>query len=154
MALTAAHLNAEVILVVTVQRQCSNRYIISITPPPPPPNINTPFPPFSPSLISLMVSVEVKHHVYLLIPMQLSGLSDLQQRRFMPPAHCPLPLLPSHRGCVRPTAPTPHPPHTGVEAKRPVLPAHCPHPPHTGVEAKRPEWPAHCPHPLLPSHRG
>ena len=25
----------------------------------------TPFPPFSPSLISLMVSVDVKHHVYL-----------------------------------------------------------------------------------------
>ena len=25
-----------------------------------------PFPPFSPSLISLMVSVDVKHHVYLL----------------------------------------------------------------------------------------
>ena len=26
----------------------------------------TPFPPFSPSLISLVVSVDVKHHVYLL----------------------------------------------------------------------------------------
>ena len=37
---------------------------------------HTPFPPFSPSLISLMVSVDVKHHVYLLtmalkIPNQL-----------------------------------------------------------------------------------
>ena len=44
--------------------QCSDRYIISLSPylhahfPPPPP--------FSPSLISLMVSLDVKHHVYLL----------------------------------------------------------------------------------------
>ena len=30
------------------------------------PHLHTPFPPFSPSLISLMVSVDVKHHVYLL----------------------------------------------------------------------------------------
>ena len=44
-------------------RQCRDRYIIS---PPPPPHLHTPFPPFSPSLISLMVSVDVKHHVYLL----------------------------------------------------------------------------------------
>ena len=36
--------------------QCSNRYIIS----PPPPN-----PLFSPTLISRMVSVDVKHHVYI-----------------------------------------------------------------------------------------
>ena len=35
--------------------QCSDRYIIS------------PSPSFSPSLISLMVSVDVKHHVYLLM---------------------------------------------------------------------------------------
>ena len=28
------------------------------------PHLHTPFPPFSPSLISLMVSVDVKHHVY------------------------------------------------------------------------------------------
>ena len=43
--------------------QCSDRYIISLFPrlhtPPPPP-----LPHFSPSLISLMVSVNVKHHVY------------------------------------------------------------------------------------------
>ena len=38
--------------------QCSDRYIISLSPP-----LHTPF---SPSLISLMVSVDVKHHVYLL----------------------------------------------------------------------------------------
>ena len=36
--------------------QCSCRYIIS----------NPAFPPFSPSLINLMVFVDVKHHVYLL----------------------------------------------------------------------------------------
>ena len=36
-------------------------YIISLFP-----DLHTPFPPFSPSLISLMVSVDVKHHVYLL----------------------------------------------------------------------------------------
>ena len=45
--------------------QRGDRYIISLfphlhTPPPPPP------PPPSPSLISLMVSVDVKHHVYIL----------------------------------------------------------------------------------------
>ena len=39
--------------------QCSDRYIISLFPPPPYP------PPFSPSLISLVVSVDVTHHVYL-----------------------------------------------------------------------------------------
>ena len=43
----------QVILVVTV-------YIVSLFP-----HLHTPFPPFSPSLISLMVSVDVKHHVYL-----------------------------------------------------------------------------------------
>ena len=43
--------------------QCSERYIISLSP-----HLHTPFPlpPFSPSLINLMVSVDVKHHVYLL----------------------------------------------------------------------------------------
>ena len=39
-------------------RQCSGRYIIFLSPPL--------HPPFSPSLISLMVSVDGKHHVYLL----------------------------------------------------------------------------------------
>ena len=50
--------------------QCSDRYIISLPPLPPPPHTHTttsiPPAPFSPSLISLMVSVDVKHHVYLL----------------------------------------------------------------------------------------
>ena len=39
--------------------QCSDRYIISLFPPSIPP-------PFSPSLISLVVFVDVKHHVYFL----------------------------------------------------------------------------------------
>ena len=41
--------------------QCSDRYIISLSP-----HLHTPFPPppFSPSLISLVVSVDVKRHVY------------------------------------------------------------------------------------------
>ena len=58
MALIAAQLNAEII-------QCSDRYILSLSLPPtfiPP----SPPPLFSPSLISLMVSVDVKHHAYLL----------------------------------------------------------------------------------------
>jgi len=52
MALVAARLNAEVILVVT---ECSDRYVISLFP-----HLHTPF--STPSLISLMVSVDVKHH--------------------------------------------------------------------------------------------
>ena len=59
MALIAAHLNAEVILVVTVQREVYNLPL-----PPPPPHLHTP-PPISPSLKSRMVSVDVKHHVSL-----------------------------------------------------------------------------------------
>ena len=39
----------------------SDRYIISFSP-----HLHTPIPPFSLPLISLMVSVDVKHHVYLL----------------------------------------------------------------------------------------
>ena len=58
MALIAAHLNAGIILVMTVYRWVYNL--------PLPPNLDTPFPTFSPSLISLVVSVDVKHHVYLL----------------------------------------------------------------------------------------
>ena len=45
--------------------QCSHRYKYNL-PLPPPPYPFPPPPPFSPSLISLMVSVDVKHHVYLL----------------------------------------------------------------------------------------
>ena len=43
--------------------QCSDRYIISFSL-----HLHTPFPLFSPSLISRTVSVDVKHHVYLLTP--------------------------------------------------------------------------------------
>ena len=57
MALIAAHLNAGVILVMTVY---SDRYILSLFP-----HLHTHFPAFSPSLISLVVSVDVKHHVDL-----------------------------------------------------------------------------------------
>ena len=54
MALITAHLNAGVILVVTVERQV---YIyITLFP-----HFHTPF---SPSLISLVVSVDIKHHAY------------------------------------------------------------------------------------------
>ena len=47
-------------------------------------HLHAPFPPFSPSLISLMVSVDVKHHVYLLcwagsVPFPLVSL----QRQFV-----------------------------------------------------------------------
>ena len=63
MALIAAHLNAGIILVVTAQRYV---YISLSPPPPPPPHLQTPFPLFSPSLISLTVSVDVEYHVYLL----------------------------------------------------------------------------------------
>ena len=38
----------------------SAMHIISLSP-----HLHTPFPPFSPSLISLTVSVDVKHHAYL-----------------------------------------------------------------------------------------
>ena len=65
MALIAAHLNAGIILVVTVYRWVYNL--------PLPPNLDTPFPTFSPSLISLMVSVGVKHHVYLLYMLSYHG---------------------------------------------------------------------------------
>ena len=39
--------------------QCSDRYIISLSP-----YLHTPFPLFSPSLISLVVSVDGKHYAY------------------------------------------------------------------------------------------
>ena len=53
--------------------QCSDRYITSLFP-----HLHTPFPSFSPSLISLMVSVDVKHHVYLLtLPVKFPGSKTL-----------------------------------------------------------------------------
>ena len=68
-ALIAAHLTAEVILVITVY---TDRYIISFSP-----HRHTPFPPFPPSLISLMISVDVKHHAYLLRTPSPSPFSHL-----------------------------------------------------------------------------
>ena len=59
MAVIAAHLNAGIILVVTAGVAIGIIVSLSPTSIPPPP-------PFSPSLISFMVSVDVKHHVYLL----------------------------------------------------------------------------------------
>ena len=59
MALIAAYLNAGVILVVTVYQQVYN--------------LPLPSPPYPLSLTSLMVSVDVKHHVYLLVRDQSSG---------------------------------------------------------------------------------
>ena len=66
MALIVAPLNAGVILVVALtvyflKLLFSNKYIISLLP-----HLHPPSPTLLPSLISLMVSVDVKHHVYLL----------------------------------------------------------------------------------------
>ena len=56
--------------------QCSDRYIISLSP-----HLCTPFPPFSPSLISHTVSVDVKHHVYLPVPLRRQlGVQQIQQQ--------------------------------------------------------------------------
>ena len=52
--------------------QCCDRHIISLSP-----HFQTPFPPFSPSLISLVLSVDVKHHVYLLEVIFLQPLYQL-----------------------------------------------------------------------------
>ena len=52
--------------------QCSDRYIIPPTHPPP-----YPLPPFSPFLINLMVSVDVKHHAYCLRICQLTDNCSL-----------------------------------------------------------------------------
>ena len=53
--------------------QCSDRYIISPSTPPPPP-------PFSrPSLIRFVVSVDVKHHAYLLASIRSSPLITVFQ---------------------------------------------------------------------------
>ena len=52
------------------------------SPPPTQPNLHTPFPPpFSPSLISLMVSVDVKHHVYTNLTKFSSHLAVSEHRR-------------------------------------------------------------------------
>ena len=63
MALIAAHLNAG--------HSGGDSVAIGMYSPSSPPQY--PFPPFSPSLISLMVSVDVKHHVYLLTYLRINS---------------------------------------------------------------------------------
>ena len=71
MALIAAHLNAG--------HSGGDSVAIGIYSPSSPTSIpSPPPPPFSPSLISLMVSVDVKHHVYLRTYMLL------EERRYKP----------------------------------------------------------------------
>ena len=68
--------------------QCSDRYIISLSPhlhPPPPLN-------FSPSLISLMVSVDVKHRAYVL-RLRVLGQNQLSRDGFFFFFSAPLPSL-------------------------------------------------------------
>ena len=55
--------------------QCSDRYIISLFP------TSIPLPPFSPPLVSLMVSVDVKHHVYLLARISMAEFSSTHVSR-------------------------------------------------------------------------
>ena len=56
--------------------QCSDRYIISLFP-----NLHNLF---SPSLISLVVSVDVKHHVYLFIDSRILSAQQSSNRRCYP----------------------------------------------------------------------
>ena len=67
MAVIAAHLNAGHSGGDSV---AIGIYSLSLSPPPYP---LPPLPPFSPSLLSLMVSVDVKHHVYLLTVLALAN---------------------------------------------------------------------------------
>ena len=64
--------------------QCSDRYNYNLPLPPPP----YPLPPVSPSLISFMVSVHVKHHVYLLYQrsgaLSISVTEECQKKRKRP----------------------------------------------------------------------
>ena len=84
MALIAAHLNAG--------HSGGDSVELGIHSPCSPTSIPPPPPPFSPSLISLMVSVDVKHHVYLLT-------SSIQRRSAK--RRCSL--------CISLPPPTPHP---------------------------------------------
>ena len=126
MALISPHLNAEVIL-------CSNRYTVSLSP-----HLHTPFPP---SLTSLMVSGDVKHHVNLLTAniltnqfLQVSAAQTLSTTHPQRLSHAEAHIFPTHslahpipsrkRDCrtIRttpqqkwlqpPSSPPPPPPHT------------------------------------------
>ena len=67
--------------------QCSDRYIISLSP-----HLHTPFPSFYPSLISL-ISVDVKHHVYLLrFPTEAN--KELLRRKRTPERTVAVPHIP------------------------------------------------------------
>ena len=56
--------------------QCSDKWLISLLP-----HLHTPFAPFSPSLISLVVSVAVKHHVYLINYFSIGVLEGCRKAR-------------------------------------------------------------------------
>ena len=63
-------------------------YILSLFP-----NLHTPPPPFSPSLISLVVSVDVKHHVYCLLTISISIYSPSSHTSIPPPPPPPPSLI-------------------------------------------------------------
>ena len=93
--------------------QCSDRYILSLSPPPP-----YPLPPFSPSLISL-VSVDVKHHVYFIQGHHGTGELWIAERSVRAYSHdsrsCPPPP-------PAPSTPSPlqPPPHTHTHTHTPI----------------------------------
>ena len=62
--------------------QYSDRSIISHSP-----HLHIPIPPFSPSLISLMVSVDIKHHVYLLTHTAVYFILRLSKAQKLQPCH-------------------------------------------------------------------
>ena len=63
--------------------QCSDSYIVSLSP-----HLHTPFPPFSPSLISRTVSVDVKHHVYLVRWLSIRSVEeDKRKEKWMNSRH-------------------------------------------------------------------
>ena len=73
--------------------QCSDRYIIiSLSPTS---RTHFPPPPFSPSLISLMVSVDVKHHVYLHCLVTLSSTINITHHVYLLTNSNLLPAIPT-----------------------------------------------------------
>ena len=87
-------------------RQCSDRYIISF------PLFHTPFnPPFSLSLISLMVSVDIKHHLYTWLKAHLAFPSTKRQvcTLFQLPPPSPAVHISLFPHFHTPFPPSPHP---------------------------------------------
>ena len=84
--------------------QCSDRYIVSLSS-----HLHTSLPPFSPSLISLMVSVDVKHHVYFIYPpspsqcvcMWAASYSDATATLPRTPLPAAVLAVPQHKHCYR-----------------------------------------------------